>query len=312
MTTLASGLLWKYVIMKRYFLIMLALVFFSAQAGATGPGDVRDVIKRSYNVRPGGTLFIDLDQGLVEVLPRRGQEVLIEVELTVDVDDREEAKALIDQCRINFEQRGDDVHVEVRRDDGAGLRRPGGRWRGRQIAVRIIVHVPERYNLNASTGSGDVRAGNLQGRVHVRTGHGNIHLGSIRGTVDLTTGAGNVDVEGAQQLAKISTGAGNVTLGGVRGEVNVNTGAGNISAAITEQPEGGSRLRTGAGNVSVVLSPRIRLTVDATASVGAAYTDFPLEVHGRWMRKSFSGPINGGGPLLHMHAGVGNVTLRRR
>jgi hypothetical protein len=111
---------------------------------------------------------------------------------------------------------------------------------------------------------------------------------------------------------EVNTGAGNVDLKDVMGFVRANTGAGNITARISSQPESDSRLESGAGNVTVFLSDRVGVYVDAVASMGSASSDYPLKIEGKWMKKSFEGEVNGGGPDLFMRAGVGNVTLRRR
>ena len=87
--------------------------------------------------------------------------------------------------------------------------------------------------------------------------------------------------------------------------------AGNVFAEIINQPDQDSELRSGAGNVTVHLADDISVYVDATAALGSADCDFPLKVEKKWLKKSFSGEINGGGPELRMYAGVGNVTLRR-
>jgi hypothetical protein len=97
----------------------------------------------------------------------------------------------------------------------------------------------------------------------------------------------------------------------VGGETEATTGAGNIIARIVSQPDDDSRLESGAGNVTVYLDDNIGLTVNAKSSVGSADCDFGLEVAGRWMSKSFSGRVNGGGPDLSLRSGVGNVSLLR-
>ena len=151
----------------------------------------------------------------------------------------------------------------------------------------------------------------LEGKVEGRTGAGNITIGRVHGEVDINSGSGNITVDGAVGQVAVTSGAGNVTLHDVAGEIRATTGAGNVVARITEQPDGNSRLESGAGNVTVYLKRDVGVDVDAVASVGSANTDFPLRVQGKWMHKSFSGDLNGGGPALRMRSGVGNVTLRK-
>jgi DUF4097 and DUF4098 domain-containing protein YvlB len=287
-------------------LLLLATLLVSRGALA---GDIKDTVKESFKVRPGGTLFVDIDHGNVEVEAARGDVVRIEVERSVDTDDADDAKELLDRHDLKIEQNGNNVSIESRFDTESGFW--GKIRRGTHFRVRVYVQVPPQYNVDFSSGAGNIDIADLDGGVEGRTGAGNIGIGAVSGSVDVSSGSGNIQVEGARGLVEASTGAGNVELREVRGEVRVNTGAGNLTVYITEQPRNESRLSTGAGNVTVYLGDRVGVDVSAEASMGSAQTDFPLRVEGKWMRKSFEGRVNGGGPDLRMHAGVGNVALKR-
>ena len=297
-------------------LLALALLIGTAQAApdvgaGKGPTDVKDTIKSEpYKVRPGGTLYIDLDRGNIEVETTSRDVVTVELERSVDVDDRDDAKALFDQHTYSFEQKGSDVLVRSRYDEEGGL---FGRWRNRgEFKLRVVVRVPEEYNVDFTSGAGNVQIADLEGQVEGRTGAGNIDVGAVRGDVDLSSGSGNITVEGASGTVEVRSGAGNIELDDVWGEVEAKTGAGNIVASIVRQPEDDSELESGAGNVTVYLAPSIAVDVEAQAGMGSADTDFPLEIEGKWMSKSFEGEINGGGPDLHLRAGVGTVELKKR
>lgn len=271
--------------------------------------DTTDTIKKSFKVRPGGTLYLDIDHGNISVVTTREDAVHIEVERRVDSDARVEARQILDEHEVSFNQRGNDVRLESRFDRESGL------WRRMRnysrFRVQITVQVPERYSVDFRSGAGNIGIENLEGDVVGRTGAGNITIGGISGTVEITSGSGNITVESGEGRVDASTGAGNIEVRNAKGDVDIHTGAGNITAYITEQPREDSRLVSGAGNVTVFLEDNIRVDVDAEASVGSASTDFPLPVEGRWMRKSFEGRLNGGGPELNIRAGVGNVSLKR-
>ncbi len=291
-------------------LTLLALAFAVHSVRAAGPTDVVDVIKRSFKVERGGTLYLDVDQGDIEVLTRRGSEVIIEVELTVDVSDRAAAKRALESYRPDFTQRGPDVHFMSRYDQSSGI------WGRLKDATRLKVHVtarvPEEYNVNFTTGFGSVEVSDLKGEVRGRTGAGQIKLGVITGQVDVSTGTGNVEIAGAHSSLLIKTGAGNVDARNVRKTSNIHTGAGNIEVQITGQPEFPSQIATGAGNVTVYVGRGIGLDVQASTAMGSAVTDFPLTVESKFMRKAFYGEVNGGGPHLQLRAGVGSVQLKKR
>lgn len=289
--------------------LLASLLFVSMNVSAGDLTDFKDTVKESFKVRPGGTLFLDIDHGNVDVDPHSGSEVLIEVERTVMSNNRDEARRVLERHDLSMEERSNNVYIESRFDrEGGFWGRMGGRT---EMKVHVKVRVPREYNVEFSTGAGNVDIGSIKGRVAGRTGAGNIEIGAVDGSVEVASGSGNVDLRGAMGRVEANTGAGNVLAQDVRGEVQINTGAGNIEAHITRQPQAESRLTSGAGNVTVFLGSGVGVYVDAEASVGSANCDFPLRIEGKWMKKSFSGDVNGGGPGLRMKAGVGNVALRK-
>ena len=290
-------------------LLLIALLACSGNVEAGDMADIKDTVKKSFKVKPGGTLFLDISHGNVDIAEHSGSEVLVEVERTVSTDSRETAKEILNRHDLRIEQRSSNVYIESRHDREDGF---FGRVNSRnKLRVRVLVQVPREYNVDFTTGAGNVSVGDLTGRVEGRTGAGNIVIGAVRGPIEISSGSGNIDVEGAVGTVEANTGAGNVRVKNVKGEANINTGAGNIEAYITEQPREDSHLTTGAGNVTVHVGARIGLDVDAQTGIGSAATDFPLKIEGKFMSKSFSGDVNGGGPALVMHSGVGNVVLRK-
>ena len=287
----------------------LLLIFVVSSAHAQR---VKDSVKDVFKVSEGGTLYIDMDHGNIEIESTSDDMVYVEVIRAIDVEGRREAEEILDeQHQLTIEARGNDVSVESRYEKGDWNWKRWGHGKN-GIKVTVMVRIPDRYNVDFSTGAGNIDIGNVRGAVDGKTGAGNIEIGAVEGPIDISSGAGNIDVAGALGRLEVSTGAGNIELSDVRGSVRAVSGAGNVTAKIRRQPEGDSRLESGAGNVTVYLSDDIGVYVEAVASMGSARTDFPLRVEGKWMRKSFEGRINDGGPDLYMRAGVGNVSLRKQ
>lgn len=289
---------------------LLALIMLVWAGGFQTAEGRQDVIKREFSVQPGGTLYLDVDFGTIEVRTHRGSGV--ELVLERDVDGSEaDLKEFLSRQEFRADRRGNDVVVElyIEDEDEAAWRR----WkRGRNLDIRFEISVPAEYDVEFHSGAGNVDIADLRGRVEGRTGAGNVSIGRIEGSVDVTSGAGDIRLAAAEGRIRVRSGAGNITLDRVRGEVEVRTGAGNVEATITEALDGRSSFDTGAGNVTVVLDDGVGADVDARASMGNARTDYDLRVRGSFMSKSFSGSVNGGGPAITLSAGVGNVTLRRR
>lgn len=296
----------RHVFSTSTFILVLAAFLIPATSASA-----QDTIKRSFEGVSGGVLFLDIDQGNVEVETSSGSQVNIVLERDVDGASGEEKKEILERHEYDISRDGSDVIVESRFDKN-DEDWSWGRWRKKyRFRLHVRVQVPREYNVDFHTGSGNVQIADVRGDIDGRTGAGNIVLGRIDGRVDVTSGAGNVDVERAVGSIRAQSGAGNITLDNVSGDVRAMTGAGNVVARISSQPDGDSRLESGAGNVTAYVGPSVGLTVDAHASVGSANCDYDLRVRGKWMSKSFSGAINGGGPELNMRSGVGNVSLRR-
>ena len=276
--------------------------------------DVEDIVTETFEVNSGGTLYLELDYGNIEVEVGGRNRVEIEMIRTVRVRSEKEAREILEEHHeYSFENNRGDVTIESNfkgKDSGRS-----GRWNRdgkRKFMVTMKVTVPELYNVDFVTGAGNVEISDIEGEANGKTGAGNVDISDMKGTIDIVSGAGNIDIEGVTESVEVNTGAGNISLEDVTGFVRAKTGAGNIQAQISEQPDRDSRLETGAGNVTVYLARDVGVYVDAVASMGSASCDCPLKVEGQWMKKSFEGEINGGGPDLFMRAGVGNVTLRRR
>jgi len=295
----------------RSSLVALLLAAITLPANALAPEPAQDTIKRVFQVQPGGTLLVDVDFGNVIVESSPDGKVYVELQRVVGMEDEDEAKRVLSLHEWQIEQDGNDVVIESRY-------KPEGndRWllrnrKTNQFRLKVVVRIPDAYNVDFTTGAGNVEISDVGGFVEGTTGAGNIVIGEVDGAVEIRSGSGNIDIRGVDGSVRVTSGAGNLPLGYVTGELRANTGAGNIEARITEQPGSDSVIETGAGNITVFLGNAVAVDVDAHASVGSAETDFGLKVSGKWMSKSFEGEINGGGPALTMKSGVGNVALRR-
>jgi DUF4097 and DUF4098 domain-containing protein YvlB len=145
------------------------------------------------------------------------------------------------------------------------------------------------------TGSGDVRAREIAGPVRGGAGSGDIEVQETSsGDVDLHTGSGNITVRGIQGALRADAGSGDITAEGAM------TGAWEI--------------RTGSGNVHIKLPPGAAFGANLSTSSGTLDIDAPITmtVQGRVQetRKSVMGKVRGGGPLLTLRTGSGDVRIQ--
>ncbi len=169
-----------------------------------------------------------------------------------------------------------------------------------------------RGNADVQTGSGDVKLSNLTGEIHLQTGSGDVRARSISGAVHGGTGSGNIEIEEtASGDIDLHTGSGNVTARGINGGFHGETGSGDVTAEGTQT--GTWEIRTGSGNVHVRLPGNAAFEADISTSSGSVDVGAPIEmtVQGRIgdVHKSVHGKVRGGGPLLRVRTGSGDIHI---
>ena len=166
--------------------------------------------------------------------------------------------------------------------------------------------------VDVQTGSGDVRISNLNGEIHLQTGSGDVRARQVAGSVRGGTGSGDVEVEesGPGDI-DLHTGSGNITARGVQGGFRGETGSGGITAEGTQT--GAWEMHTGSGNVHVRLPSNAAFDADISTSSGSVDVGAPIEmtVQGRIgdVHKSIHGKVRGGGPLLRVRTGSGDIHI---
>jgi DUF4097 and DUF4098 domain-containing protein YvlB len=156
-------------------------------------------------------------------------------------------------------------------------------------SAEFDLYVPRNSTLFASTGDGRLRVDGLSGEVELRTGDGSIDVTGGKGRLRVETGDGRIRVENFDGDAEARTGDGRITLDG-----NFRTLA----------------ARTGDGTISLSLPEGANATVETDGEsvyndgVAVAETDAESRVR-RWR-------VGGGGQLLTLRTGDGQIILRRR
>ncbi len=162
--------------------------------------------------------------------------------------------------------------------------------------------------VRAETGSGDVQVDSVKGTTHASTGSGSIRASGIGSSFVASTGSGSIRVEQTGPGdGKVETGSGSVELQNVRGALRVRTGSGNITAQ--GEPTGEWSLHTGSGRVLVHLPSGAAFDLNAHTSSGHISTGHPITVQGTIGRGELRGKVRGGGPLLELETGSGNIQI---
>ncbi len=175
------------------------------------------------------------------------------------------------------------------------------------VSIDYVVTAPGGTSVKANSGSGDVNITGLSAPLKASTGSGDIYANDLTGDVSLSTGSGEIHalMKGAN-YTKAETGNGTIKLEGVTGGLYVQTGSGDI--AISGQPGDSWKLETGSGSVTLNTGHGA-YNLDASTGSGDVHSDPPLTTHGTLNHHHITGEINGGGPIVRVNTGSGDIRI---
>jgi hypothetical protein len=177
----------------------------------------------------------------------------------------------------------------------------------RNISIDYDITAPKGTQLEANSGSGDLRLQDLGGPLKANTGSGSIEASGFSGRVELQTGSGDLRAElQAANDVKATTGSGSIHLQGVEGALLAETGSGDIE--IGGHPGSNWKLETGSGSVTLNVG-NAHFTLDASTGSGTVHSDPPITTHGALERHHIQGDINGGGPTVRVETGSGDIRI---
>jgi DUF4097 and DUF4098 domain-containing protein YvlB len=314
--------------------LLPCLAFLLVVSQTTFAQDLDSPIERTYKVRSGGELNVDIDRGSISVESSDRSEVDVLIE-------REGSDDFLRRMKFTVNESAGGVTVRGEYD---GDRRMS--WRNNKgNKIRVRVRVPHEYNAVLKTSGGSIDVQDLEGSVDANTSGGSMTFGLIEGPIMARTSGGSITLEGSSGTADVKTSGGSIKVGNVggsvlartsggsisidramgevdastsggrivvnevRGTINAKTSGGSIKAFISEQPKGDCTLTTSGGGVDVTLSPDVKVDIDASSSGGGVRTDIPIRVVGEIKRNHVVGTLNGGGPLLKLRTSGGGVKI---
>jgi DUF4097 and DUF4098 domain-containing protein YvlB len=301
-----------------------------------------ETIEKSFQVKPGGNLYLDSDIGSIRV--ETSGKTLVEVQVIQEFRgwDRDKIDEFLEDFTVEFKQSDNDIEIigKLRREWKTGW------WD--DLKVEYIIKVPVQFNVDLNTSGGSISVedlegeaeahtsggslsfGNITGKVsghtsggsirlegsrgdaYLRTSGGSISIGEVEGDVDAKTSGGSVSIRKAAGEVNASTSGGSVTVEEVMGAVDASTSGGSVTAYISKQPQKDCRLKTSGGTVTVYMDEDIAVDLDAKSSSGRVECDFKILIQGRQDEKWLRGEINGGGPELYLRTSGGNIYIEKK
>lgn len=302
--------------MKKKVFQVLAMSILLGSAFASN--NVQGTFERTYQVRGPADLQVFTHSG--DIVVRSGPAGSVHVTGKIIVSDRwlnGGKTAEVQELEKNPPVRQDGNSVRV---DYVNVR---------NVSIDYAITVPADTKVQTHTGSGDQTMEGLQSDLKLESGSGDLQLRDVAGLVHLQTGSGDVkgDVSGALRAqtgsgdirledkgpgdVEVHTGSGNLELRGVNGSLRAEAGSGDIT--IEGLQKGNWDLQTGSGNVNLRLPGNAAFNLDARTSSGTVVVDQPvtMTVQGQVQeeRKSIVGTVGGGGPLLTVRTGSGDIHI---
>jgi hypothetical protein len=183
-----------------------------------------------------------------------------------------------------------------------------------------IVIADGKQAVSAETMGGSIEVKQCGGALTARTGGGTLQLGHLGGRATLQSAAGSIRLASAEGPVTATTGGGTIELFGLGQQAEVQSSGGEIIVEFLGQDFHGGSLQTPNGDVVVYLAPKLKATVQARVEMAAGHrlhSDFPEITVAEGNRQygpgslQAGGNLNGGGPVLKVRTGTGNIDFRR-
>lgn len=234
----------------------------------------------TYDLKPGGRVSIDNNNGSIEVSGWDQDKVEVTGEKYANTEER------LNDLKIDIRNQPDLIEIRTIRNTSGNFFGNGG--------ARYTVRVPRSARLDRIVSSnGRIQVRDVDAGARLRTTNGRIEGDRIRGGVDAETSNGRIEIQEAE------------------GRVTARTSNGPITIAMLKPPADNLSAETSNGSITVKLPPDSGARVDASTSNARISADFDITGHARIDRHHLSGDIGKGGPALDLHTSNGAIHIQR-
>jgi DUF4097 and DUF4098 domain-containing protein YvlB len=256
----------------RKLLLPVLLIMVAAAASAT---TLRENIDRTFDVRPGSTLWLDNVNGRITITSWDQPRIRVQAEKVVERTDAGDARKAMAELGVEMAPRDGGLSVKTT----FPKRNSAGFWdfmfgNFTNANVRYEVSVPRNTNVEVSNTNGRVQLKGVTGVLRVETTNGGIDVEHCAGSADLSTTNGAIEAE--------------------------------LTSLDPQKPV---KVETTNGHIMLALPSGVRATIDAETTNGSVKTDLPVTMQSSG-RHSLRGTINGGGASVHLRTTNGGIAIR--
>lgn len=197
---------------KYGLLLLVGTVFVAALAknNSYNNSEKRE-IKKEFQVKAGGKLEIDLKTGSSIEVYGWDKEML---SATAYIKNDEDNK-----IEFEFSKNGNDVEIN---SDYAE------RNHHNHSNAKLVVWVPNKYDVEFSTMGGEIKAENVEGKIAGKTMGGEMNFTHLKGYMDVTTMGGGIKITDSEVDGKAKTMGGEVLLENIQGDLNASSMGGAV------------------------------------------------------------------------------------
>ncbi len=327
--------------MKHFLTIPTLLVVSALSAFAA----TEENIHQTRDAKPGGTLVVDVEFGVIDVAPGDSDKVVIDAHRKIEASSKDKEEAYLKAVPITVTTEGDRVILRaIHKHESLGSQLWDLLGHHHRTDARYTIRVPANFNtdldtsggaiavreltgsLKADTSGGDLTFDKIHGDIHADTSGGDIKATACEGAINLDTSGGRIEVNNGRGKLHADTSGGPVSVLTFAGDASVESSGGklrlsHITGKLIAETSGGSiavilpspvtedvRLETSAGQITVVTPANATLTIDAETGAGKVRSDLPI-ARSNSESDSFKGTINGGGKALTLRSGAGSIEI---
>jgi len=198
----------------------------------------------------------------------------------------------------------------------------------RGVFITVVARIPSETNTSITSMGGDIRVGDLKGRLIVSSTGGDIEVGSIEAPnillhtsganiiatkiitnmLEAVTNGGDINIDMIVGNSLLKTAGGDIRTKVMNGGIDASTRGGDIEVQLSNP--GNSEFRTVAGDINILALSSLKANVKLQAANINVSQGFNLETTGSNIPKKYIlGKLNSGGPQLSATASFGTIRL---
>ena len=260
----------------------------------------RDEINRTFQLAPGTSVEVSSIRGSVEISNSNSSTAEVQVIRTA------RTRADLEYHKVEVEQIGNRLVVRGERDFEDR--------RGRDVRVNhhVILKLPRQIDLSATSISGSVRAGDVDGQIKVTSISGSVTAGNVGGAIQARSISGSFEVGIVGAEAHVNSVSGNVVVAQLKGSLDVTSVSGSVKATVDQIDTHGIKITSVSGSVEIGLRGDVNADFSADSFSGRVYLDVPGVTRSTEVdSSSVRARIGVGGSPIKIFSVSGNIRLTR-